>query len=123
MQRVIEIIKEKAGKLLADGTVDRVIGWKDGEFFYDPTPAVFSAGELENLRYDSFCGANVSKYLIAETKDVYKRQGGTYRLHNQQVRVKSTVGAGDTTLAAFLAALQKGESAADAVRYLSLIHI
>ena len=68
MQRVIEIIKEKAGKLLADGTVDRVIGWKDGEFFYDPTPAVFSAGELENLRYDSFCGANVSKYLIAETK-------------------------------------------------------
>ena len=33
MQRIVEIIKDKAGKLLADGTVDRVIGWKDGEFF------------------------------------------------------------------------------------------
>ena len=69
MQRIVEIIKDKAGKLLADGTVDRVIGWKDGEFFYDPTPAVFeTAGELESLRYDGFCSANLSKYLIAESK-------------------------------------------------------
>ncbi len=68
MQRIVEIIKEKAGKLLADGTVDRVIGWKDGEFFYDPTPAVLSADELDSLRYDSFCAANLSKYLIAETQ-------------------------------------------------------
>lgn len=48
---------------------------------------------------------------------IYAGTDGTYRLHNQQVKVKSTVGAGDTTLAAFLAAIQRGESAADAVRY------
>ena len=68
MQRIVEIIKDKAGKLLADGTVDRVIGWKDGEFFYDPTPGAFTAETLKNLRYDSFCGANLSKYLIGECK-------------------------------------------------------
>ena len=68
MQRIVEIIKDKAGKLLADGTVDRVIGWKDGEFFYDPTPGAFTAETLKDLRYDSFCGANLSKYLIGECK-------------------------------------------------------
>ena len=68
MQRIVEIIKDKAGKLLADGTADRVIGWKDGEFFYDPTPGTFTAETLSDLRYDSFCGANLSKYLIGECK-------------------------------------------------------
>ena len=32
---------ERAKQLLADGTVNRVIGWKKGEFAYDITPAVF----------------------------------------------------------------------------------
>ena len=41
MQRV----KEKAIQLLKDGVVDRVIGWKAGEFFYDLTPAVFTSAE------------------------------------------------------------------------------
>ena len=35
----------KAAQLLADGTVDRVIGWKKGEFDYDVTPAVFTSKE------------------------------------------------------------------------------
>ena len=39
MQRV----KERAIELLSSGTVDRVLGWKAGEFFYDLTPAVFSS--------------------------------------------------------------------------------
>ena len=66
MQRV----KEKAIQLLKDGVVDRVIGWKAGEFFYDLTPAVFtSAEEVEkDFVWSVFSAANVSKYLIAESK-------------------------------------------------------
>ena len=40
MQAILrETLVEKAKALLADGTVDRVIGWKAGEFAYDLTPA------------------------------------------------------------------------------------
>ena len=38
-----ELIKAKAIELLENGTVDRVLGWKAGEFFYDLTPAVFTS--------------------------------------------------------------------------------
>lgn len=60
----------KAKQLLADGTVNRVIGWKRGEFAYDITPAVFeTAEELEKeFIYDDFTAANVSKYLVKESK-------------------------------------------------------
>ena len=44
-----EILVQKAAELLADGTVDRVLGWRNGEFKYDVTPAVFNTKEaLEN---------------------------------------------------------------------------
>lgn len=67
MQRIFGLMKDKAAALLSDGTVNRVIGWQPGEFFYDQTPAVFeSTDALENLVYDDFCGANLSKYLIKE---------------------------------------------------------
>lgn len=57
-----EIMKKRASELLLDGTVNRVIGWKAGDFVYDITPAVFeSAEELEKgfcvyrvLRQQSF---------------------------------------------------------------------
>ena len=64
-----EILVGRALELLGNGTVNRVLGWKRGEFFYDVTPGVFeSAEELEkDFVYDSFCGANFSKYLIKET--------------------------------------------------------
>ena len=71
MQAILrETLVEKAKALLADGTVDRVIGWKAGEFAYDLTPAVFhSAEEVESgLVWNDFCGANFSKYLLKETK-------------------------------------------------------
>ena len=59
---------EKATALLADGTVNRVLGWKKGEFDYDVTPAVFADAEaLNDFVFDDFCGANFSKYLIKET--------------------------------------------------------
>ena len=63
-------VKEKALELLRSGKADRVLGWKAGEFFYDLTPAFFeSAEEAEkDFCYGPFSGANLSKYLIAESK-------------------------------------------------------
>lgn len=65
-----EQIVKRALELLADGTVNRVLGWKTGEFAYDTTPAVFTtADEVEKeLIYNDFCGANLSKYLIKESR-------------------------------------------------------
>ncbi|MCQ2425377.1 MAG: 4Fe-4S dicluster domain-containing protein [Lachnospiraceae bacterium] len=70
MQKVTrDILVNKAKELLANGTVDRVYGWKKGEFAYDVTPALFkSEKELDEFVFGDFCGANVSKYLVAESK-------------------------------------------------------
>ena len=64
-----EILVKRALELLADGTVDRVLGWRTGEFDYDVTPSVFnSADEIESdFVWNGFCGANFSKYLVGET--------------------------------------------------------
>ncbi len=61
---------EKAVSLLNDGTVSAVFGWKNGEFDYDVTPALFETEEelKKEFVYNSFCAANVSKYLIDKTK-------------------------------------------------------
>ena len=62
-------IMEKVTELLDNGTVDRVLAWKAGEFSYDRTPAVFDKESgLDGLVYDSFCVNNLSKYLIEESK-------------------------------------------------------
>ena len=65
-----EMLIKKASELLQNGTVNRVLGWKTGEFDYDVTPFVF--GDIESMEkdfvYNDFCGANFSKYLVAETK-------------------------------------------------------
>ena len=64
-----DVLIAKAAELLSNGTVDRVYGWKRGEFSYDVTPALFtSVEEMENeFVWDDFCGANFSKYLVRET--------------------------------------------------------
>lgn len=60
---------ERAKVLLESGAVARVIGWKKGEFYFDPAPASFeSVEELKNFVYNGFCGANLSKYLISASK-------------------------------------------------------
>ena len=61
---------KRASELLADGTVVRVLGWKNGEFVYDPTPAVFDSAEAleKDFVYHDFCGSNLSKYLIKLSK-------------------------------------------------------
>ena len=65
-----EMIKAKAIELLQSGTVDRVLGWKAGEFFYDLTPAVFTSVEQieADFVYSVFSGANLSKYLVKESR-------------------------------------------------------
>lgn len=70
-----EILVTKASELLAAGTVDRVLGWKRGEFDYDVTPGVFTSAEAlaAGFVWNDFCGANFSKYLIAETQKTESR--------------------------------------------------
>ncbi len=68
------LLREKAAQLLTAGAVDRVLAWKRGIFDHDVTPAVFHAGEpLDELVYNSFCGANLSKYLIRECEKTANR--------------------------------------------------
>lgn len=64
-----EFLVKKATELLESGTVDRVLGWKRGEFDYDVTPAVFTTADAlaHDFVWNDFCGANVSKYLVRET--------------------------------------------------------
>ena len=57
----------RAKSLLESGEVARVLGWKKGENGFDPEPYVFETAEsLDDLVYDGFCGANLSKYMIRE---------------------------------------------------------
>lgn len=65
-----QAIIAKAKELLANGSVNRVIGWKKGEFAYDISPAVFETAEEIDAEfvYNDFCAANVSKYLMKESK-------------------------------------------------------
>ena len=65
-----EMIKAKAIELLENNIVNRVLGWKTGEFFYDLTPAIFeSREEIESsFEYNVFAAANLSKYLITESR-------------------------------------------------------
>ena len=65
-----DVLLGKAAALLSDGTVDRVLGWKKGEFSYDVTPGVFTAADQLDSEFvwGDFCAPNLSKYLIAETR-------------------------------------------------------
>ena len=64
------MMEKRAIELLENGTVNRVLGWSAGEFAYDVTPAVFqSVEEVKNgFLYNDFCGANLSKYLVKESR-------------------------------------------------------
>ena len=71
MQKITrDVLIEKATKLLTDGTVSRVLGWKKGDLSYDITPAVFTSPEQlqKEFIFNDFCGANFSKYLLKETR-------------------------------------------------------
>ena len=70
LTKIEETMKQRASELLGEGKVDRVIGWRRGEFAYDPSPAVFTDPEdiEKNFVYDDFCVANLSKFLVGESK-------------------------------------------------------
>lgn len=68
MQRLEELMLNKAKEILDSGKADRVIGWKKGDFYYDVSPATFTKDDLNGFVYNSFCGANLSKYLVGECK-------------------------------------------------------
>ncbi len=65
-----EAVKSKAIELLKNGTVDRVLGWKAGEFFHDLTPGVMETPEQveKEFVFSVFSAPNLSKYLIAESR-------------------------------------------------------
>ena len=65
MQELINRAKE----LLSSGEVSRVLGWRAGDFDYNPEPAYFNdAQSLKGFVYNGFCGANLSKYMIEASK-------------------------------------------------------
>ena len=46
-----DILVERAVSLMENGTVDRVLGWKVGDFAYDVTPAVFRSSDLPRVLF------------------------------------------------------------------------
>lgn len=66
MNQLITLAKAK----LADKTVTRVIGWRNGLFEYDVTPSVFTeADDIDkNFVYNQYCSANLSKYMVKESR-------------------------------------------------------
>lgn len=75
MQKIMrDTLVNKASEHLCNGTVERVLGWKKGEFDYDITPGIFTAkNQLDDFVWNDFCGANLSKYLIGETAKTEKK--------------------------------------------------
>ena len=70
-----DALLNKALELLENGTVDSILGFKSGEFSYDVTPAIFENAESlkKSFCWNSFCGANFSKYLISEAEKTQKK--------------------------------------------------
>ena len=77
----------RAKELLAEGKVQKVVGWRKGLFDYDVTPSVFtSAEDLENnFVYNEFCGANLSKYLVKITREIEIKKSTT-RMNNTMAK-------------------------------------
>jgi len=77
----------RAKELLAEGKVQKVVGWKKGLFDEDITPAVFtSAEELDKeFVFNKYCKANLSKYLIKITKNI-EIQKSTTRMNNTMAK-------------------------------------
>ena len=93
MQKIEELMKKRAAELLADQKAELVLAWAAGDLFYDNAPAYFStAEELNNLVFNDFCGSNLSKYLLANSKKdektaVFLKPCDTYSL-NQLIKDK-----------------------------------
>lgn len=82
-----EKLIEKAKSLLANGKVQKVLGWKKGLFDEDITPAVFtSAEELDkDFVFNKYCKANLSKYLVKITREIEVKKSTT-RMNNTMTK-------------------------------------
>ena len=78
---------KRAKELLAEGKVQKVLGWKKGLFDEDITPAVFtSADELDrDFVFNKFCKANLSKYLVKITRQIETAKSTT-RMNNTMAK-------------------------------------
>jgi len=57
-------MKKRAFESLSSGEVKQVLAWKNGDFPTLPEPSFFTGiNDLEELIYDKYCTANLSKYL------------------------------------------------------------
>jgi ferredoxin len=66
-----EKIRDIAGKLLADGAVDMVIGFRKGSVPMMNEPCfVNSVGEAQQLVWDSNCGVNLANYLTGRKEKI-----------------------------------------------------
>lgn len=62
-----ETLQQTANRILSAGEVKMVIAWQKGTFWWQSYPAfIMQAGESNTLIWDSFCAANLSKYLLQE---------------------------------------------------------
>lgn len=77
----------RAKELLAEGKVQKVVGWKKGLFDEDITPAVFSSAEEldKDFVFNKFCKANLSKYLVGITKEIEIKKSTT-RMNNTMAK-------------------------------------
>lgn len=58
-------MRERAKELLASGTVQQIIGWEKGTFWYQSPPVFIRQPEdTERLVWDDFCLANLAVYLL-----------------------------------------------------------
>ncbi len=70
MGKIVEKIRETARQALANGEVDKILGWKKGDLWLDSYPAfITKAEESDSLVWDPFCVNNLSKFLIKELKN------------------------------------------------------
>ena len=77
----------RAKELLAEGKVQKVVGWKKGLFDEDITPAVFTTAEEldKDFVFNKYCAANLSKYLVKITKDIEIKKSTT-RMNNTMAK-------------------------------------
>ncbi|MBE3580447.1 MAG: 4Fe-4S dicluster domain-containing protein [Thermoanaerobacteraceae bacterium] len=65
MMSIQEQMRARARELLTQGTVQMVIGWEKGTFWYlSPPVFVTDPAECDRLVWDEFCTNNLAKYLL-----------------------------------------------------------
>ncbi|WP_318743915.1 4Fe-4S dicluster domain-containing protein [Treponema sp.] len=77
----------RAKELLAEGKVQKVVGWSKGLFEDDITPAVFSSAEEldKGFVFNKYCKANLSKYLVKITHEIEVKKSTT-RMNNTMAK-------------------------------------